>query len=142
MACKPQIKTTATSSALAEIFALSETVKTAQLTVWRLEELGVRSPKPIVVQVDNQQAISFQRNTCLTSKLRGIVDMRWAWVQELRDKKKIKVRKVGSDENKADIFTKCLPAYKFRLKMRALRGDQETRHMAQFVETIAAMRDT
>ena len=81
--------------------------------MWRLRELGVNTPEPVVVQVDNQQAISFQRNTCLLSKMRGIIDMRWAWVKELRNKKKIKVLKVDTESNKADIFTKCLPAGKF-----------------------------
>ena len=36
-ASRKQIQTTATSSALAEIYALSETVRTAQLTAWRLQ---------------------------------------------------------------------------------------------------------
>jgi hypothetical protein len=137
---KKQVRSTATSSATAEIYALSETVRTAQLTVWRLRELGVKTPEPVVVQVDNQQAISFQRNTCLLSKMRGIIDMRWAWVKELRDKKKVKVLKVDTESNKADIFTKCLPAYKFHMRMRAIRGDQEKHRMAQFVEEVMTMR--
>ena len=72
--------------------------------------------------------------------MRGIIDMRWAWVKELRNKKKIKVLKVDTESNKADIFTKCLPAYKFHMRMRAIRGDQEKRCMANFVQDIVAMQ--
>ena len=97
-------------------------------------------PYPIVVQVDNNQAISFQRNTCLTSKLRGIIDMRWAWVQELRDRSKIRVRKVETNLNKADLLTKCMPAYKFHSRMKTIRGDQESRLIANFVDKIVALQ--
>jgi len=92
---------------------------------------------PIIIQVDNTQAISFQRSTCLVSKLRGMVDLRWAWVQELRDKKKIGVQKVGTDLNKADILTKCMPAYKYSMRLRTLRRDQESRHVANLVQVLS-----
>ena len=97
---------------------------------------------PIGVQVDNNQAISFQRSTCLTSKMRGIIDMRWAWVQELRDRRKIRVKKVDTDLNKADVLTKCMPAYKFHSSMKAIRGDQESRLIANFVDKIVALQET
>ena len=137
-ASKKQVAMTATSSALAEIYALSETVRQSQLTVWKLEELGVKVTQPIVVQVDNTQAISFQRSTCLVSKLRGMVDLRWAWVQELRDKNKIGVEKVDTEMNKADILTKCMPAYKFSMRLRTLRRDQESRHVANLVQVLSS----
>ena len=137
-ASRKQVSTTAISSAIAEIYALSETVKSTQLTVWKLEELGVTIPYPIVVQVDNTQAISFQRGTCLVSKLRGMIDLRWAWVSELRNKNLVSVTKVSTEKNKADMFTKCMPAYKFRLCMRELRRDQETRHVAKLVQVLSS----
>ena len=93
-----------------------------------------------MVQVDNNQAISFQRNTCLTSKMRGIIDMRWAWVQELRDKSTIKVKNVDTDLNKADVLTKCMPAYKLHSRMKTIRGDQESRLIANFVDEIMALQ--
>ena len=71
----------------------------------------------------------------------GIIDMRWAWIQELRDKNKIKVAKVATDDNKADLLTKCMPAYKFYMKMRALRGDQEQRQITQFVQEMRAKHE-
>ena len=61
------------------------------------------------MQVDNKQAQVFQQGTCLQSRLRGAVDMRWAWVRELRDKNKVQVKWVSGDANKADLLTKCFP---------------------------------
>ena len=44
------------------------------------------------------------------TKLRGIYDTREAWVQELRNKFKVKAVKVHTDKNLAVMFTKCLAA--------------------------------
>ena len=52
---------TAVSSACAEIYALSETVKEARLFTWRAEELGKRSSSTLSVQVDNAQATLFAK---------------------------------------------------------------------------------
>jgi len=133
---KKQSKMTAFSSALAEIFALSESVRGAQLLAWRAEEMGVGVTWPLVFQVDNEQSIVFQKATCLTSRLRGCIDMRWAWVQELRNQGKVTTKKVATEKNKADVFTKCLPAYKFKEAMRNILGDQRSRHMVTFMEYI------
>ena len=138
-ASRKQTTTTATSSALAEIYALSETARMAQLTSWKIEELGATLPYPIVIQVDNSQAISFQRSTCLVSKLRGLVDLRWAWVCELRDQNKVRVTKVSSENNKADVLTKCMPAYKYRMCLRKLKGDQESRAVASLVQVLSKL---
>jgi invasion protein IalB len=137
-ASRKQTVSTATSSALAEIYALSETTRMAQLTAWKIDELGVKIPHPITIQVDNSQAISFQRSTCLVSKLRGLVDLRWAWVCELRNQEKVRVTKVNTAYNKADILTKCMPAYKFRMCMRTIQGDQESRNVASLVQVLSS----
>ena len=59
---------TAISSACAEIYALSDTVKDSRLFMWRSQELGM-PVVPLVVQVDNAQAKSFKEGTCVQSKL-------------------------------------------------------------------------
>ena len=134
---KKQSKMTAFSSALAEVFALSESVRGAQLLAWRAEEMGVGVTYPLVFQVDNAQAITFQKATCLTSRLRGCIDMRWAWVEELRRNGKVSTMKVAADKNKADMLTKSLPAYKFRAAMKDIQGDQRSRHITAFMEIIS-----
>jgi hypothetical protein len=137
-ASRKQTMATATSSALAEIYALSETARMSQLTAWKIEELRASMTYPLVIQVDNSQAISFQRSTCLVSKLRGLVDLRWAWVCELRDLNKVRVIKVNTMYNKADVLTKCMPAYKFRMCMRNIQGDQESRAVANLVQVLGS----
>jgi hypothetical protein len=126
---KQNSKQTAYSSAAAEIYALSESARSAQLLVWRAEEMGMAVKWPLVLRVDNTQSIAFQRNTCLQSRLRGVIDLRKQWVQELRDLNKIATAKIHTDENLADIFTKCLPGYKFQEKLNQIELKQLQREI-------------
>ena len=47
------------------------------------------------------------------SKIKGVFDLRWQWVQDLQDTTQIKTTKVHTDNNIADILTKCQPRVKF-----------------------------
>ena len=105
---------TAISVACAEIYALSESVKEARLFHWRAEELGMQSVTPIVLQVDNSQSKSFQESTCVQSKLRGTFDIRCDWVDELRQRHKVKVQMVSSVNNCADLCTKAHNTQRFK----------------------------
>ena len=62
---KKQTDTTAFSSTMAEIFALSETVRTGRLWAWRAQEMGMRVEMPLKVKIDSTGARSFQRGTCV-----------------------------------------------------------------------------
>ena len=119
---KKQISSTAYSSAMAEIYALSETVRVARSVAWRLEELNVIVQYPLVVKVDNRQSKTFQEGTCVKSRLQGVVDMRDAWVQELRNLAKVKVQWVPGNHNKADMLTKCLPNWLYQIRGRLITG--------------------
>ena len=46
---------------MAEIYALSETVRVARSVAWRLEELNVMVQYPLVVKVDNKQSKTIAR---------------------------------------------------------------------------------
>ena len=46
----------------------------------------------------------------LDSKLKGIFDLRLEWVCELRDKSLVRAVKVETENNLADILTKCQPS--------------------------------
>ena len=98
---------TSLSSACAEIYALSESVKHMQLYAWRAQEAGVPVTFPVCVQVDNTQAKSFAAGTCVQTKLRGNFDIREKWVQELRDTQKLQVEYVNTTNNLADLLSKC-----------------------------------
>ena len=97
---------TAMSSAAAEIVALSETMKDMRLRIWIAEEAQIEVIKPMVVQVDNKAAKSFQESTNPASKLQGIFDMRQEWIQELKNTKEFVVKFVPTDKNLADALTK------------------------------------
>jgi hypothetical protein len=104
---------TADSPAVSEIYALKEGVKDGRLVQWVAEEMGIATAYPFTVFVDNTQAISFQSDTCPNSKIRGSIDMREAWVKELRDLDIVATQYVEGSSNLADIFTKCFmgPAF-------------------------------
>lgn len=98
---------TAFSSAVAEIYAFSEAVKQAQFLIWRMEDLEQELPRPIRIHEDNQASISFQKSTKTNTKLRGIYNLRWHWVKELRDMAQIIAVKIHTTQNVADLLTKC-----------------------------------
>ena len=127
---RKQIQGTAYSSAMAEIYALSEAVRCVRLVAFVADEMNVKITSPLCIQVDNKQAKSFKEGTCMNSKLRGTVDMRDAWVKELREAKQIEVVHVPAAKQKADVLTKGLPNYKFRLGLNLTRGTRHRRHMA------------
>ena len=97
----------------AEIFAYSEAVKDARLIQFRLSELGVNLTLPLMIQVDNRGVQSFATGSCVDTKLRGIWDLRSAWVKELRNLEQVKPVKIATSFNCADGLTKCLPERKF-----------------------------
>ena len=99
---------TSLSSAQAEIYALSEACKDANKVTWEHEEMGRDSSRPLRVYVDNAAGISFQQSTCASSKLGGIFDNRWDWVEELKQVSQFKAVKIATDKNVADLLTKCL----------------------------------
>ena len=106
---------TSLSSACAEIYALSDACKDARLMQWRAEELGLNVSWPVVVQVDNKQAQSFQQGTCVQTKIRGTFDMRESWVQELKDKAQVQVEHVPGVQNCADLMSKAHRTPRFQL---------------------------
>jgi len=98
---------TALSSAAAEIYAFSEAVKDVNLLLWRAEEAGVHVNWPVTIYEDNKATISFQKSTTPNSKLKGVYNLRWNWVLQLKNTKKYIATKVDTNMNKADMGTKC-----------------------------------
>ena len=101
---------TSMSSAAAEIYAMSEACRDAQLRLWSAEEAGIKINWPVNLHVDNAAGESFQHATCQASQLKGIFDMRQEWVQDLQNEKKWNAIHVDTKINLADMFTKCLAA--------------------------------
>jgi len=113
---------TALSSAEAEIYALSECVKHGRLFLWRCEEANIPVKWPMTIYVDNTQSKSFQKATCINSKLRGVFDLRENWVQELRDKGQVETVTIPREENKSDILTHCLSSGNFNKEVGRIQN--------------------
>ena len=71
------------------------------------EELGIPYELPIEIAVNNTTAIAFASGTVKKSKMRHI-DARQDWVQALRDGDLVKLVKVDTKNNLADLGTKLL----------------------------------
>ena len=112
---------TALSSAEAEIYALAEAVKCGRLFNWRCEEMGMKVEWPLTILVDNTQAITFQKGTCVNSKLRGTFDMRREFVGELRNSQEIATKHISRDKNKADLLTHCQPSGPYNQSVQQLQ---------------------
>ena len=114
---------TSISSAVAEIYALSEGVIQGRLYLWRCEEMGMKVEWPFTIRVDNTQAIAFHSDTCINSKVRGNFDLRDEFVVELRDEKVVRVEKVDTVENYADVLTKCTAGARFNYVVGRVVGE-------------------
>ena len=54
-----------------------------------------------------------KQDTCTNSKIRGSIDMRMEWVDELRDLDAVNTIHVSGENNLADILTKCFTGPKY-----------------------------
>ena len=71
------------------------------------EEMNIPFPKPFVLQMDNEVAKCFARNSCTKTKLKR-VGHHQEWVKILRDKKICTPVHVASADNLADTVTEIL----------------------------------
>ena len=84
-----------------------------------LEEIGYKLG-PLPVCSDNQGAIFISSNP-ITERRSKHIDIRYHYVRELVEDKKIEVFYISMDNNRADLFTKNLGHVKF-LKFRGMLG--------------------
>ena len=98
----------AMSPAEAEIYAMPEGVRDARDIAWVLEEMGCKMMWPLNIYTDSDAAISFQWDSVPKSKIRGCIDKRLQWVEDLRNRDEFTSVYVRSLGNMADIHTKCL----------------------------------
>ena len=127
--------TTTDSSAASEleIYALPQAYKEARYYTWKCEEMGMRTPNIIQMEVDNTQAISFQHKTCPHTKLKGVFDLRWDWVRDLQNNNEVKTIHVDTKHNMADLLTKCLDNTEFnRLVQLTQQNNDRAIRLVQF----------
>ena len=102
-----QQKSVSLSSAEAEYYALSEAASEIKFLVQLLMTMGIQVKLPVVVRVDNVEAIFMSENINTASKSKHI-DLRAKFVREMVNDGFLKVVFVKSAENLADPFTKNL----------------------------------
>ena len=56
------------------------------------------------------------------SRVGEIFDFREAWAAEMRDQGSIDTEYVASEMNLADVFTKCMPTYKFKRMIQQIQN--------------------
>ena len=84
-----------------------------------LEEIGYKLG-PLPICSDNQGAIFISSNPVMEQRSKHI-DIRYHYIRELIEDKKVEVFYISTDENPADLFTKNLGRIKF-LKFRGMLG--------------------
>ena len=77
------------------------------------DDMMVPVPERINLQVDATAAIGFADNTQCKSKMKH-VNMKWHWVQSLREREVVRLIKIAGTDNPADAFTKILNGPAFR----------------------------
>ena len=110
------------SSAAGEVYAAGSAACEIQQLSYISEELNIKFPRPVRLQMDNTAAEAFTNNTVIRTKLKHI-DVRQDWVRCLRDCNLLVPVHVPSAANLADFFTKILPAPTFiRLRDSMMKG--------------------
>lgn len=77
-----------------------------------LDELGLRQSLTIV-HCDSQSVIHLTKNQMYHERAKHI-DIRYHFIREIITHGQITVKKIGTEDNPADMFTKPLPGLKFK----------------------------
>ena len=101
----------ALSSTHAEFIALTEAVKEAIWIRGSLEDMGLQ-PKPAIVWCDSQSAICLSKNNAFHDRTKH-VEVKFYFIRDIIEAGEVKVRKIHTSMNPADMLTKCIPVKKF-----------------------------
>jgi hypothetical protein len=92
--------------------ALSKAAKEAIWIRQFLNELNFRDDQPVLIFADNKNAIDLIINPLYHKRTKHI-EMRWHWIREIMNRKKITLRYLPISEMIADGLTKSLSAPAF-----------------------------
>ena len=113
-------KTIALSSCESEFMA---STTAAQQALWLrnlISEISNKEPTAITLFVDNNSAIALMKNPVFHGRSKHI-DIKYHFIRECVERGEIIVKRVGTNEQKADALTKALPVGKLTV-MRHLLG--------------------
>ena len=108
------------SSTEAEYVAQTHAAKEAIWLRSFISELTGGNAKPLTISCDNQGAIALAKDNKFHAQTKHI-DLRYHFICEAVEDRKIVVKYVPTDDNVSDVFTKALPKPKFQ-KMVELLG--------------------
>ncbi|KAL0433193.1 UNVERIFIED_CONTAM: Retrovirus-related Pol polyprotein from transposon TNT 1-94 [Sesamum latifolium] len=104
--------TVALSTTEAEYMAITEAVKEAIWLQGLLGELGI-DQKHVTIHCDSQSAIQLAKNQVYHARTKHI-DVRYHFVREILEEGGVKIQKIRTTENPADMLTKIVTAIKFK----------------------------
>jgi C4-dicarboxylate transporter len=111
------------SSGETETMRASEASKLAMHCRNLAEELGISTTERINLEVDATVAIAFADNTHSRSNMKHL-DVREAWIRDLRNKDLLTLIKVWGKVNPADFYTKLLPASEYKRHIKKKKVDK------------------
>ena len=103
-------KCIALSTTEAEFIAITEGCKEIIWMKKFLQELG-QNQESYVLYCDSQSAIHLSKNSTFHSRSKHI-DVRYHWIRDMLESKLLKIEKIHTKDNGADMMTKALPKEK------------------------------
>lgn len=125
------------SSAESELGAATACAQDMLFVMRVLESMGLKVKLPMILEVDNKGAIDWVNSWTVGGRMRHI-DVRHAFLRDLREDGLIEVKWISGLENSSDILTKNLPGPAFEKHAQALCGCDE---YMQYVQDGANVRD-
>lgn len=118
--CSHKQKSVALSSCESEFMAATTATKQALWLRTLISEITGEEPKTVTLYVDNNSAIALMKNSIFHGRSKYI-DIRYHFIRECVERGQIIVKRLCTNEQKADALTKALRAGKLMV-MRHLLG--------------------
>ncbi|CAD6268843.1 unnamed protein product [Miscanthus lutarioriparius] len=109
--CSQKQKTVSLSSCESEFMAATAAAKQALWLRNLISEITKERPKAVTLFVDNNSAIALMKNPVFHGRSKHI-DLKYHFIRECIERGQIVVKRVGTEEQKADVLTKSMPAVK------------------------------
>jgi hypothetical protein len=121
--CSQKQKTVALSSCEAEFMAATGAATQALWLRSLYSELTATKPLVVPLYVDNNSTIELMKHPMFHGRNKHI-DIKYHFIRQCVERGQIAVRRIGTNEQKADVLTKALPVGKLAV-MRCLIGVRE-----------------
>ena len=117
------------STCEAEYVALSMSAREGLYLRQLARELGIRGDGPVIILGDNECANLLTGDTVTNQRTKHI-DVRYHHIRQLVQDKVLEVKRVPTEHNLADLFTKALPKDRFRKLTSIILGQTQSEWMS------------